>query len=307
MGFQTIRRYFLTMWPILSHIHWLLSRSRIHRSILAAGHAPKEVAPNCCNLCRRGTGVRASQAAQVPKRSAGEVWDWCRFFYTHKKRPQSGEERTLSITSIIPFPTRLLFCWTRGDKIADCQILHWELHSHWFFLLCAVSSISLSSPLVNGGGDVSLQGQIERIQPLYYSGVLMYQYNSIYSGWVPVLNFQLWHFLSGKQDRSCRPSMSCFVFMFDKSSLGLARCSLNQGQTRWRFGGVEEQDDGSEGEEDDANWMQTTSLEFTCRPAPIAQQTIIPTNIPHQFLDTKKAYLVQTEVYCILVERAMVW
>ena len=144
MGFWIICRYFLTMWPILYHIHWLLSRSRIHLSILAAGHAPKEVAPNCCNLCRRGTGVRASQAAQVPKRSAGKVWDWCRFFYTHKKRPQSGEKRTPSITSIIQFPTRLTVqCWTRGDKIGDWQILHWELHSHWLFAVCRFFNISV--------------------------------------------------------------------------------------------------------------------------------------------------------------------
>lgn len=190
-----------------------------------------------------------------------------------------------SITSIIQFPTRLLFCWTRGDKIADCQILHWELHSHWLFAVCRFFNISVVAT-----GEWRRWCFTARTDWKDSTALLQWSpHVSIYSGWVPVLNFQLWHFLSGKQDRSCRPSMSCFVFMFDKSSLGLARCSLNQGQTRWRFGGVEEQDDGSEGEGDDANWMQTTSLEFTCRPAPIAQQTITPTNIPPRFLDTKKA------------------
>lgn len=101
---------------------------------------------------------------------------------------------------------------------------------------------------------------------------------------LPIVAFLEWQARSFLQTKHV-----LFCFMFDKSSLGLARCSLNQGQTCWRFGGVEEQDDGSEGEGDDANWMQTTSLEFTCRPAPIAQQTITPTNIPPRFLDTKKA------------------
>ena len=174
---------------------------------------------------------------------------------------------------------------TRGDKIADWQILYWELHSHWLFAVCRFFNISVVAT-----GEWRRWCFTARTDWKDSTALLQWSpHVSIYSGWVPVLNFQLWHFLSGKQDRSCRPSMSCFVFMFDKSSLGLARCSLNQGQTRWRFGGVEEQDDGSEGEGDDANWMQTTSLEFTCRPAPIAQQTTTPTNIPPRFLDTKKA------------------
>lgn len=156
MGLWIICRYFLTMWPILYHIHWLL----------------KIADPSVHPRCRpRPEGSCAQLLQPLPSRnrsqsqsSGASAQEKCRrglrFSY-----PQSGEKRTPSITSIIQFPTRLLLCWTmcvESSTAIGC-------------LLCAVSSISLSSPLVNGGGDVSLQGQIERIQPLYYSAVLMYR------------------------------------------------------------------------------------------------------------------------------------
>ena len=148
------------MWPY-SLLFTGISQIGSINIFLAPGHAVAKETAGSCSLCRPGRGGVRATKAEVPKRSAGEVLD-------SYIRVQSSEEKNAVFSSKFQEDSQ---CWTRGDKIAEWQILRVQQQ----LAVCCVLFLPYLSPL-NGGGDVSLHGQSERIQPLHYSGVLMHQY-----------------------------------------------------------------------------------------------------------------------------------